>query len=646
MKLYSPKHSAIALALFTALSLSACNGTSNDTGASQSLTVNKAIAANVAPNTVVSNNQSVLLTPTYTGQATSFNQRGDDQYKVGYYVKDGQIIAKNSLLAEQDSQVSDLDVNMQANGLGYSAVIASGKATQLNINGKIDSTDNGDGSGPTVSDFSGLGAMIVASDYAHVNVENMNINTEGFIRAAFIVDEHASMTVKDSNIVTLGANPLTETYDEYVNSANVTKMVSPPWVLGIQGGVRSANMLGEKATLSVVNSTVTAASWAVLSTDGCVDPQMNVVDSHMRILTEAEGGMTSGNFDGGEKYGTGYATYAIGGAKQDFYGATISGTTYATIFTGGEATFASSKGDIALKSADGDIIETVKGQGQPSRIDSVFGFMSHGDAKLNILDGTQVNTQSATYLYKSGAVEINIDSAQLSPANGVILQMIDNDDRIVGGSVMAFNTEFNEQAGWPSENGNISPKGGAKVDMPMGPPPGAEGEASNVVGPDGLPIDAPMMKPRKPNTVAVNIANGEYAGNLYNGTGYYGQASVPLTVTLSAGTDLSGAISLTETRHIDEKGEQNLHFTIDEYYYLGHVENRNFSNSFSTLEVTVDDNATWQLTDESYLTALNVAHGKIVGADGEQVMISIDGSKPTAIQSGNYQGNIVLSLVN
>ena len=32
-------------------------------------------------------------------------------------------------------------------------------------------------------------------------------------------------------------------------------MLSPPWVLGIQGGVRAANMLGNKSTLTVVNST-------------------------------------------------------------------------------------------------------------------------------------------------------------------------------------------------------------------------------------------------------------------------------------------------------------------------------------------------------------------------------------------------------
>jgi len=379
--------------------------------------------------------------------------------------------------------------------------------------------------------------------------------------------------------------------------------------------------------------------------------------------------MSSGNFSYSANYGSGYGTYAIGGAHQNFYGASISGTTYATIFTGGEVTYASSNGDIALHDGDGAEFETIQGKGQPTVIDSVFGFMSHGDAVANIVDGTQVNSQDATFLYKAGAVTINVDSSSLNPANGVILQMIDNDDRIVGGSMEAFNTEFNEAPGWPSENGNVTPDGVATISMPGGPGPGGPGgpgpagpggpegaggpggEAANVVGPDGQPIagpgpggpGGPGMRERKPSAVSVSLKHGRYAGDLYNGTGYYGLGAVPLEVTIGEGAELTGSISLTETRHIDETGAQNTHFTINEYYYLGHVENRNYDNGFSKVAVTVDNGGAWIVDGENLLNSLAIGDGRIVGVNGQQVTLTVDG-EPVDIGSGHYAGDIVVSL--
>jgi len=619
-------------------------------------------------NAVRDGDRTVELRPTWTGQATSFSQRGDDEYRVGYFVQDGTVLAEYSLLAEEDVAVDSLDLDIAANGLGFSAVIAHGAGTNLDVTGSISSTD--DGEGYMVSDFSGLGAMIVASDGAHVTLDSMDIRTEGFARSAFISDEHANMVVRGSNVTTMGANPLTEAYEGYVNSANVTKMISPPWVLGIQGGIRASNMLGERATLTLIGTTLNSGGWALLSTDGCTEPQMNVVDSTLRILPQSEGGMSSGSFSYSDNYGSGYGTYAIGRAKQNFYGTSVSGTTYATIFTGGEVTYASSNGDIALRDGDGEVFETVQGKGRPTVIDSVFGFMSHGDATANIVDGTKVNSQDATFLYKSGNVTINIDSAELNPANGVILQMIDNDDRIVGGSMQAFNTEFNEDAGWPSENGNVTPGGVAAAAMPGGPGgPGGEGgpggpggpegpggpggeapAAGDVVGPDGQPItvprpDGPGMRVTRPSAVSVSLTNGQYAGDLYNGTGYYGQGAVPLQVTIGEGAQLTGSVSLTETRHINETGAQNTHFTINEYYYLGHVENRNYDNGFSKVAVTVDNGGTWIVDGENLLNSLTIGDGQVTGVDDQQVSMTVDG-EPVDIGPGQYAGNIIISLAD
>lgn len=674
--------------------------------------------AQTPENTVTDGDRSAKLTTSWRGKAVvSFSDRGDDDYRVGYFVKDGKILAERSLLGKQDADTNRLDLDLSANGEAFSAVIAHGEQTDLTLTGKIKAWDNS--KGDNASDFSGLGALVVASDHAKVTLDGMDIQTKGFVRAAFIVDEQANLLVKNSTITALGANPFVDIYPGYANGANISKMVSPPWVLGIQGGVRTANMLGKQPTMTVLNTKVTAGGWGVLSIDGSQAPVMNVVDSDLRILTEAQGGMSAGNFAYSPRYGTGYGTYAIGGAVQNLYGTTVTGATYATIFTGGAANYAASNGDIVLADASGKALPMVTGKNRASRIDTVWGFMSHGDAVLNVSQGTQVNSAEATFLYKSGNAKIRFDAAKLTPQSGIILQMMDNDDRIVGGEMAAFNTEFNEKAGWPSENGNIT----AKMDLPKttaaircqrpdGPPPGgmppsgmppsgnppsgsppmgnppagappagsspvgappmgnppsgmppngcppphhtatedsvAANDSNNgdnsgsMVGSDGLPVNSPHRQPVQ-NAAEVTFVNGDYRGDLFNGTGYYAQMAVPMHVVIGKGATLSGAISLTETRHVNEKGEQNTHFTINEYYYLGHVANRNFRNGDASAAVTLKDGGVWRVTGQSLLSRLTLTDGKIIADDNKTVVMTIDG-KETAIEAGDYQGEIVISL--
>lgn len=662
----------------------------------------QAAALDVADDSVTNGDQTATMQTTFTGKAVaSFTDRGDDEYRVGYFVKDGKTVAENSLLTEQSAQLEQLNLAMNAQGAGFSAVIAHGEQTDLTLTGKVEATGNDDGENG--SDFSGLGAVVVAADNATVKVENMTIETKGFVRSAFIVADGANMTVEDSTVTTWGANPLSDLAN-YQNNANISKMVSPPWVLGIQGGVRAANILGSKPTMSVINSTVTAGGWGVLSIDGSQSPVLNVVDSDLHIKTQAEGGMPAGKFDDAEKYGSGYGTYIIGNATQNFYGVDVSGATYASIFTGGQANFASSNGDITLKDANGSEIKTLKGKGRNSKIDTVWGFMSHRDGVLNVTDNTEINSAEATFLYKSGNLAINFDNAKLNTQSGVILQMIDNDDAIVGASNAVFNTEFNEKAGWPSQNGQITstmpksevasqgnhpcqpPTGAPPQGMPpqgeppegvppqgqppagappqgqppqgqppMGNPPEgcpppphlAEQEEQHgdngtgtVVGADGQPLNAPQMGGQ--NSANVTFKNGDYHGNLYNGTGYYGQQAAPMSVTIGENATLRGEISLTETRHVNEKGEQNTHFTISEYYYLGHVENHRYRNGDATASVTLDG-GTWQVTGENLLTELTLKSGKIIASDKQTVTMTVDG-KATKIKAGTYQGDIVIAL--
>ena len=145
------------------------------------------------------------------------------------------------------------------------------------------------------------------------------------------------------------------------------------------------------------------------------------------------------------------------------------------------------------------------------------------------------------------------------------------------------------------------------------------------------------------STVKLLVTNGSYKGDVFNGSGYYNQSGRPLEVTIGKGATLDGAISLTETRHVDETGKQNTHFTIYEYYSLGHVVNRNYRNGTSSIEVTVKDGGKWTVTGESLISKLFVENGTIEGANGAKVLMKIDGKEAAIKQGETYIGNIVVA---
>jgi hypothetical protein len=396
---------------------------------------------------------------------------------------------------------------------------------------------------------------------------------------------------------------------------------------------------------------------------------MNVVDSTMEILPESKGGMSSGNFSYSKNYGTGYGTYLIGGAIQNFYGVNFKGLTYAGIFTGGEGTYKSSKGKITLKDGEGKVIETVTGKGKPTTINAIWGFMTHGQGTVNVLDGTVVNAEEAVFLHKRGDVSFIADNAKLNSASGILLQMIDNDDTTVGGTMMAFNTEFNEKAGWPSENGSVTEPGAAAAGGMGGGPGGDMGGRDGGMPPQGgMPGDAGGPgggdmaggrggmpggpgeggggpggpggggMPSGPSNAKLILTNGDYKGDVFNGSGYYTQSGNELAVSVGKGATLTGAVSLTETRHVDENGKQNTHFTINEYYYLGHVENRNYRNETAKVSVVLNDGGVWNVTGESFISSLQLDGGTIKNAK-----MTVDG-KATSIENGKtYTGNIIIT---
>ena len=552
----------------------------------------------------------------------------------------------------KDKQSVTLDDTVT--GAAYTAVYASDEMADVSVTGTLVLTDDTDGL--SVSDFNGQGSAIVAYGGAKVDVDGLTYYSDGFERSAAVVSQNSSVIFRNSSLTVMGADPLTEAWDGYHSSADQNWMISPPWPLGVSGGARIVNMIGTTPTLTVIGSELVGGrTWGILSTDAGSNMVINVVDTTMTSLPESEGGSDSGwrifGYDE-DAYGSAYGSYYIGNPSQYYYGATFDGVTYAAIITGAVAGhYASSNGSIDLYDANGELIETVQGKGQPTVINGVFGFMQHNVLSdgIYVEDGTVINAADAIVIWKTANGNYYFDNAVLNSDKGVLFQMIDNDDDSrIGGMPMAVDPGFDETY---SESKLASAEPGF---------PGITYDYESGTG---------------GNEVNATYTNGEYTGNIYNGTGYYNQNGDNLTVTLGENAVLNGDVALTSTVKgvkyspeamegikyygddivytlldadgnitTDEAKAEYIHiteYTIAEAFLQGHVENMIHYNGASTIAVVVEKGAAWNVAGESLITSLSIANGATVkgtlteNADGT---LTLTASNQT-IPAGEYGGS-------
>lgn len=478
--------------------------------------------------------------------------------------------------------------------------------------------------GSDVSDFTGYGSVLSAFGNVRLNIDNVTIHTKGVAKAAIYADDNADIIVNQSSVNVEGG----ELYEGYQNTANTEKLVAPPWVLGITGTARGTNMLGSYSTTTVIDSDFESSAWGVMSTDGCENVVLTTINTVLKNTSP-----------------DGYGTYAIGDAKEYFYGTTFDVGTYPVIITSGYALFTSytdgqnidinkddagEDNDLFADGLAGTSVDTVSSEEMESgetiqtTVDSQFGVMWHGDGAAIIEKNTEFHTKNAAFLIKDGTADIKVDNSTIDVEDGVILQMMDNDDNTVGMSEesnMVFNTTFSEEEGFPATDTNTTGS----------------------------------------TTVNASFTNVDLEGNMYNATGYAGTAK-GMSITLGEGAKLTGVISSATAMHVwmqldeeseryeymlDENGDyiQATNFTIDEYYNLGHVVNQVWYNGGNDAYVTLDDGAEWTVTDTSLLSGLTITNGTIKAPSGQTVVMTVDGEE-TPITEGTYTGKIILSITS
>ena len=474
-----------------------------------------------------------------------------------------------------------------------------------------------DADGSDTCDFSGRGSAIAAyGSEANVTVEDSTILTSGVATMPVFADDGATVTIRNSTLQSDGGTLSAD----YMNTPDQVLMVAPPWILGIMGTSRCTNMMGDNTTTNVIDSETSAGAWAVLSTDAGTDMALNIFNTSLTLNNayesaaaplQAEGGEISETLDNPYtvNYGSGYGTYAIGNAVETFAGATINVGTYATIFTGGSATYTALEAGetYELTNAAGETTATYTAtEDKVTEIHSdTFGFMAHqGSNAIAVEKGTVVDSGYATFLVKSGSsnetLTAIVDDATITNG-GVLIQVMDNDDATNGGMMDADDPE-NTNGGSQNFKPYHTEDAGFNIESAA---------ASNT-------------------SQTFTFTNGSYTGNIYNASGSEGLEGTMLSVTFGEGTEYSGAIASTSVIHVTYDGSvaikesggyafddvdeaaafaarhQNTSFTIEEYWSIGQMANLVNDNGANTVNVTLTDDAVWNVTGTSLVESLTI----------------------------------------
>jgi hypothetical protein len=551
-------------------------------------------------------------------------------FRQAVYLDAGGLVASKSALAAAgkvrlaDGVVSG--VRVRSVGENFNGVYVAGGHYTL-ASPSIYATGNGG------NDFAGYGAALMSTGKGTtLIVDHAHVRTHGAIRTAVIANDGSNLIVEDSDIATFnGVLPA-----DYVTNVTPGMMKDAPWMLGIRGNCRATNLLGNDTNATYINSSIAAEGWGVLSIDSSRNTHLTAIDSRISITGTS-----------------GYGSYAIGNSLNAFYGSTFNVADYGVIITGGNAVFGAST-PATLRRLNDELklglsepqLSAIKQQ--PTVLHSRrFGVMWHGDGSVKVGDDTVFDTGLTSFLVKGAGATISIDGtrgAQLHAGNGVIVQVIDNDDPgpVTVDGVMVNKGVYHEPTAAPEKLADFdvtqthatdvvvtltgitlagdfynairggAAKGGAPAGMgSLGP--GATGAPAGPGGPGagGGPPPGMMMGGPKP-------------------------ASRNLVVKL-VDSQLSGVIAASSAKHRKDT------IGAEDYQLLGVVSNTPGAAVNNGVLVELD-HSTWTVTGTSYLTSLSVgADAHVAAPAGHTLRLTVNGQlRPLA--AGTYKGTVVLEV--
>ncbi|MET7571955.1 hypothetical protein ABZT04_26135 [Streptomyces sp. NPDC005492] len=449
-------------------------------------------------------------------------------------------------------------------------------------------------------DFIGYGSAVVGTgEGTLLVVDDALIDNRGVVRTGVIADAGATVLVKNSTIkVADGVLP-----SDYEDTGDTSFMMTCPWLLGVYGTVRATNLLGTDTKATYLNTSITNENWGLLSVDSGKNCTLVAVNCSLRHTGTS-----------------GYGTYAIGNTTEHLLGNDWDVATYASILWGaaglhyGDSSPAVVKAlndslSLGLSSQDIASVRTRRSHVNSRR----FGFMWQSTGPLLIDGGTQVTTRETMFLSKAVASAVTVDGSQgarLKPANGVLYQLMDND-----------NPGHVNVTGYPW--------------------------TANYTASYTQPTD-PAVKSTTfdPTTAHTTDATGTFTdialkGDFYNGVlgGGVGKLQGMNLVLTFTGCTVEGVISASTAVHnVSTISKAN-------FEQLGVVDNTASPVVNNGVIATVGSGSTWTVTATSYLSALTLASdASVVAPSGKTVTLTVDGATTAITPGTSYSGALTLTV--
>lgn len=309
-------------------------------------------------------------------------------FRSALLINNGEIKTDQSVLAALNTDSIDHrtlnDAKITSKQALFNGIVVDGKS-RYTINNLTMSLEGNGG-----NDFAGWGAGVASLGESHVTINGANIKTHGAIRPALFIGGKSTMVVNDAMVETFSG----QLPDGYTFSIAPGAMMEVPYGLGLEGNVRSTNLIDE-ATVYYNNSHFIAHGWGALSSDGNGPTRMFVKDSII------------------ETVGSGYGAYANGDSHDYFSHTTFNVADYGVIVGG--------PGWVTL--TDGTTLNSDK-----------IGVMMHqgaGGSMLRVEKGSQINSKNSAVQIKGRGSDVVFDNAVINAGNGILVQAMPNDDPIM-----------------------------------------------------------------------------------------------------------------------------------------------------------------------------------------------------------------------
>jgi hypothetical protein len=523
------------------------------------------------------------------------------QFRDALVIRDNEIVESQSVPAAIHGGTvtgSCADgITIKSDEPGFNGILVTGDShyTVRNATLRLD--------GQGFDDFAGVGAGVAAIDNAHVTIEDSDIQMSGETRCAIHVGGDSVVHVNRCRI-------------ENHSPENEAWMGNFSWGFAALGTNRLVQLC-DNGTVYYNDCDLRSNGWGIFSIDGC-DDSVRIYAKDCRV-----------DLSGSHSYG--YGGFCIGDRNVvSFDHCDMKISAYPVMVRG------------MLRAARVDIVNGCNVRSEK------YGVLCYGDidTPVRISDST-VCTESSTLVVKGSSTKFYLSNAQVVPGNGVVLQLMDNDEcgmdaavsvlpigrtdtYVEGRDLAAFDPEFDVLVQLKDMNvtGNFynsttelhMERDAVRVDP-------SESFAESFGGLMKMPEDLPAPPP------------GE---ELRDEFGYDAlQRGAKNAVIEMVNARVEGVISSASFAY----REGLTRITADNRKELSNITQTAAPTINNGVIVRMDKDSTWYVTGTSYLTSLELERTSLIfGTQGRKVRMTVDGVE-TPIAPGKYVGKIVLELV-